>query len=72
MSPLQQHNAYHVQPPSLQQQQQQVPGVSSPGSAEFDAQVGAVRQLVGLQQEAAELKMTVARLRQQADEDEAR
>jgi hypothetical protein len=65
--PLQQHVHLVLPPP----QQQQLPA-SSTGVAEFDVQVGAVRQLVGLQQEVADLKMTVARLRQQAEEDEAR
>jgi hypothetical protein len=34
--------------------------------------MGAVRQLAAMQQEVADLKMTVARLRQQAEEDDAR
>jgi hypothetical protein len=63
----QQHD--HLQP---QQQQQQPHSMGHGGPGDFDGQVAAMRQLSHLQGELADAKMSMARLRQQAEEEHSR
>lgn len=61
--------------PALQAAQQQQPQAVSTAAlpaVDFDGQVAAVRQLSQLQSELADQKLSMARLRQQAEEDHAR